>query len=160
MAKGQKALFGDGSDLDGEDRNFKQQMADLDVPIETTGAKREAKPLTPWLSPKRGRMNIDSRQISYTGSYLGFGENIYKTLKAEFPGPLRVALRVVEYEGKKAVAIKTDNSGYKVTTNIRGNNMRLPLSSTLRQALKDSGLKYGRYTVNRISGGFLAVLDE
>ncbi len=159
MAKRQKALFGDGSDLDYEDRSFEQQMADLDVPIETTGAKREAKPLTPWLSPKRG-YKLGSRQISYTDSYIGFGEDIYKTLKAEFPGPLRVALRVVEYEGKKAVAIKTDNNGYKVTTNIRGNNMRLPLSSTLRQALKDSGLKYGRYTVNRISGGFLAVLDE
>jgi hypothetical protein len=150
-------MLDDGTVL--EDRNFKQQMADLDVPIETTGAKREAKPLTPWLSPKRGH-KLGSRQISYTDSYIGFGEDIYKTLEAEFPGPLRVALRVVEYEGKKAVAIKTDNNGYKVTTNIRGNNMRLPLSSTLRQALKDSGLKYGRYTVNRISGGFLAVLDE
>jgi hypothetical protein len=139
--------------------SFEQQMADLGVPIEKVNQKT-AKVLSDWITPvnKGGRQNQD---LSLRKQHVSINRKwARKIAESEDAVRVRIALRVIDYDGKPALFIKPDSSGFNLKQPaVETHAWQFSMSPTLRQAIEKHGLKYGSYSLSVIKGGYLAVHD-
>lgn len=140
-----------------EKESFEEQMADLGVKVERQ--KIEAKAVTPWLARgNAGRKPFPG--IRLTKSYLAISKRIAEKLTQEAKdGIPRMALRVIEYEGKRALLFKYDPRGYTITKKSENHNFCRVATKAIIEALHEAGLKIGCYTVKRVADGYLAVQE-
>ena len=105
LRKAKYKLFGDPPE---EELNFGEQMNELGVPVERTGEKREAVSITGWLTARGKGARLDKGTISVAKTYIGIADEVNAKLIKPGQDRAKVALCVVEYEGRKALAMKPD----------------------------------------------------
>lgn len=142
-----------------EEESFEAQMADLDVPIERPN-KKEARAVTPWLTRRNPGIK-PFEGIRLMRSYLAISIKVAEKLAQEAgDGVPRAALRVIEYEGKKALALKYDPRGYTISIKSVNHSLCRITTAAVIETLHEAGLQMGRYKVKKISGGYLAVPED
>ena len=134
--------------VDDDDRNFKQQMADIGVEV--------VKPKTEicWyksMTQRSGKVGLKDK-ISLTKSCLTFGSEIVEKIGADS----LLNFGLYEKNGKKYIAIRTSKKDGLRLTKTKTNSCRVG-SKALAQWLLEQGLPLGRYRLQEIKGGWLAV---
>ena len=133
--------------VDDDDRKFKQQMADLGVEV--------VKPKTEicWyksMTQRSGKVGLKDK-ISLTKSCLTFGGEVVEKIGADS----LLNFGLYEKNGKKYIVLRTSKDGLKLSKT-KANSCRVG-SKALAQWLLEQGMPLGRYRLQEIKGGWLAV---
>jgi hypothetical protein len=134
--------------VDDDDRNFKQQMADLGV--EVVKPKIEIY----WyktMTQRSGRVGLKDK-ISLNKSCLTFGGEVVEKIGADS----LLNFGLYEKNGKKYIAIRTSKKDGLRLTKTKTNSYRVG-SEALAQWLLEQGMPLGKYRLQEIKGGWLAV---
>ena len=139
---------------------FDEQMRDLGVKVERPNQK-EAESLTAWLKP----WNLTDRRgkgfLRVRATYIAVSEDIYENLKSQVTktgDQVKLAFKVVRFEGQCCLVFKYDPGGYAV--HIHKASFKLTMPPKLRAILEDKGISQGHYNVRPVKGGgFLAVKE-
>lgn len=137
--------------------SFEKQMADLGVPIEKVN-KKSARVLSDWIMPG----NTGGRH-SYDLSLRKNRISINSKLAARIAGDktkIKLAFRVIEFEGKPALLFRENKSGFSLKRpGIETRAWQVNLSPGLKAELEKYGVEYGHYTVNIVKDNYMAVHD-
>ena len=141
-----------------EDRSFQKEMDELGVVVERTNTKT-AKALTEWISPGSSKVN-HKFDISITPTHISVSPKWAKKI-AGGKNKMKLAYRVVEYEGQKALLIKEDRVGFSFKCpGVDSRAWNNTLSPMLKEILEENGVKYGHYRLSIVKDGFLAALKD
>ena len=142
-----RETFGNQTELDKDDRTFDEQMADLGV--EVVKPKIEIY----WyktMTQRSGKVGLKDK-ISLTKSCLTFGGEVVEKIGADS----LLNFGLYEKNGKKYIVLRTSKDGLRLTKT-KTNSYRVG-SEALTQWLRAQGLPLGRYRLQEIKGGWLAV---
>jgi hypothetical protein len=156
MPKNAERLFNLPED-NHDDRNVAQQLADLGVTVERTTKPPTAKTLTDWIKPRGYGQHVvqDVRVGKKTLSMSPKTVNLFLAKNGEH----RVMMRIVDYNGKPALFLKPDNSGWKLSRSPKSLAYMMQLSGRIKELFKEHNVKQGKYTLHEIKAGYLAVHD-
>jgi hypothetical protein len=133
--------------VDDDDRNFKQQMEDLGV--EVVKPKIEIS----WyktMTQRSGRVGLKDK-ISLNKNCLTFGSEVVEKIGADS----LLNFGLYEKNGKKYIVLRTSKDGLRLTKT-KTNSYRVG-SEALAQWLLEQGMPLGKYRLQKIKGGWLAV---
>lgn len=143
-------------DHDYDNRDFKEQMADLNVPIESTGEKKTAKALTGWVTA-RGYKAVQDMRINKT--IVSFSEKAAKLFEVE-KGVYRFSFCLVEYKGGTALLLKPDKRGIKLKKYERSICYITTHTGAMKKLFKEHNVKTGNYKIHETGKGWMAVYDD
>lgn len=143
-----------------DDRTFEEQMNDLGVKVERVNNKITAKAVTPWLKPWYYGEGCTKSFMRIRATYISLSEDIFtELLKLAGDDQVKLVLRVINYECKKALEFRYDAAGYAVHSHKRSWKITMP--PKLKRVLTEHGVKEGAYKIERLkNGSYLAVLDD
>lgn len=138
-----------------DNRDFEEQMNDLNVPIEKTGEKKSAKALTGWVTA-RGNSTVRDMRINKT--ILSFSSKAAKMFEVE-PGLYRFSFKLVDYGGGVALFLRPDKRGIKLKKYDRSLCYITTYTRQMKNLFKEHNVKMGDYKINKVDQGWLAVYD-
>lgn len=131
--------------LDKDDRTFEEQMADIGVEV--------VKPKVTWyktMTQRSGKVGLKDK-ISLTKSCLTFGGEVVGKIGADS----LLNFGLYEKNDKKYIVLRTSKDGLKLSKT-KANSYRVG-SKALAKWLRAQGMPLGRYRLQEIKGGWLAV---
>jgi hypothetical protein len=143
-----RKIFGAQTELDKDDRTFEEQMADIGVEV--------VKPKTVicWYKSMTQRSGIVGLKdkISLNKSCLTFGGEVVEKIGADS----LLNFGLYEKNGKKYIVLRTSKKDGLKLSKTKANSYRVG-SKALAQWLLEQGMPLGRYRIQEIKGGWLAV---
>ena len=133
--------------VDDDDRNFEQQMRDLDVEV-----VKPKETETKWYktTPRNNKVGLGEK-ISLSESCITIGSEAIKKI-----GPdSKLEIEVKEIKNIKVIAIAHSKNGFWVTKT-KSNSYRIG-TKALVEWLKEEGIKKGVYKLKEVKGGFIGV---
>jgi phage antirepressor YoqD-like protein len=132
--------------LDKDDRTFEEQMADIGVEV--------VKPKVTWyktMTQRSGKVGLKDK-ISLTKSCLTFGGEVVGKIGADS----LLNFGLYEKNGKKYIAMRTSKKDGLKLSKTKANSYRVG-SQALAKWLLEQGMPLGKYRLQEIKGGWLAV---
>lgn len=141
-----RETFGAQTELDKDDRTFDEQMADLGVEV--------VKPKVTWyktMTQRSGKVGLKDK-ISLNKSCLTFGGEVVEKIGADS----LLNFGLYEKNGKKYIAMRTSKKDGLKLSKTKANSYRVG-SKALAKWLLEQGMPLGKYRIQEIKGGWLAV---
>ena len=143
-----RKIFGAQTELDKDDRTFEEQMADIGVEV--------VKPKTVicWYKSMTQRSGIVGLKdkISLNKSCLTFGGEVVEKIGADS----LLNFGLYEKNDKKYIVLRTSKKDGLKLSKTKANSYRVG-SKALAQWLLEQGMPLGKYRLQEIKGGWLAV---